>query len=167
MEFDFLKIDMMNLSYIPTYESNQKIKKLIERHIRLLNLSDKFQKIYTTIFFMNLFLTATILCFTILQLSTADDLSTILIYISFLGMFAGQSFLLCLYGQKLIDSSSSVAEGIYNCNWESFEDNNYKKQIIPIMAQSQKGKCFTAMSFAELSLSSFNTVSFKLLNKLK
>lgn len=160
MEFDFLKMDMMDLGHFSSHERKQKIQKLIERHIRLLNLSDKFQKIYSTVFFVNLFLTAMILCFTIFQLAVASDGFVIVFYICFLGIVGGQTFLLCFYGQKLIDSSQSIAEGIYNCDWDSIVDNNFKKEIILVMIQSQKSKRFTALNFADISLPSFNTVSF-------
>ena len=44
-----------------------------------------------------------------------------------------QIWLLCSYGQKLIDSSSAVADEIYGCDWTDLDNNELKKQMIIVM----------------------------------
>ena len=99
------------------------------------------------------------LCFAIFQLSTATDFYVYGFYICYLGIFGGQVLLLCFYGQKLIDSSVSIAEGAYQNEWETLGDNGYKKFLILTIAQAHKSKRLTAMNFAEISLQSFIKVS--------
>ena len=100
------------------------------------------------------------MCFIAFELSLASaKVATYAYYMPFLCMTVGLIFLLCVFGQKLIDSSEAVAEGIYDSGWEDFDEHAFKKQFILILLRAQKAKKFTAMNFATISLPSFTTVS--------
>lgn len=160
MEFDFLKIDLMHLSNVPKHERAKEIKRLTDHHNKLLDISDKLEKCYSPTFLASFVETSMILCLIAFELSTAsDDLSKFKLYIPYLGVMGGQMLVLCIFGQKLLDSSESIADGIYNCQWEEFPDSAFKKQLILMIQRAQKPNRLTAMKYAVISLETCTRVS--------
>lgn len=159
MEFEILKIDLTNFKLIVKHERAGKLTELINRHNQLLDISDKLQKIYSFPFLFSFGISSLIMCFVAFRLSTANnDLTIYGFYVPYLLIMAGQIMLLCLFGQKLINSSEAVADGIYFCGWEDFADVSFKKQFILIMMRAQRAKKLTAMHYADISLPSFTSV---------
>lgn len=159
MEFDILKIDLMELEFSSNVELSAAIERFTERHVKLLNISDKLQEIYGFSFFVSFGISSLIMCFVAFQLSTPSaDMTAFTFYIPYLGMIGGQIFLLCFFGQKLIDSSLSVVDGVYNSNWIECDEHGLKRQLILIILRAQRPKKLTTMNFADISLPSFTTV---------
>lgn len=168
MEFDFLKIELMNLKFLPNQERAEKIKLLIDHHNKLLSTSDKLQDIYSLEFLFSFVGSSMIMCIIVFRLVMAADdadLSVYSFFVPYFAMTAGSILYLCYVGQKLINASESVAEGVYFCDWESFKQINIRKLLVPMLIRSQRNKRLTAMKFADISLVSFTTVSFKTLNE--
>lgn len=156
MEFDFLRVDFLNLRFAPEQERAKIISNLSDHHNKLLSISDNLQDIYNLSFLVSFVISSLIMCFISFQLSTTEfDFVAYSFYVPYLGMVGGQILLLCYFGQKLIDSSQAVADGVYNCGWEDFAN---KKQFILIILRAQRAKRLTAMGFADLSLVSFTSV---------
>lgn len=159
MEFHVLRIDFINIKFIAKDERSKYIQELIDRHNKLLNLCDKMQEIFDLVFLITIAISSLIICSILFQLSLVTiDFAVIGFYVSYMIMVGGQTFLLCLYGQKLITASESVADGVYHCGWEQFIDNNFKKQLVLIICRGQKAKRLTAMRFANIFLESYATV---------
>lgn len=155
MEFDTITSDLRNFSAVSSKDGYKKtLASIVDRHNELLDLIDKLQDIYGLIFFSSFFISSFLMCFTGFQLSTSTDNS---FFIPLLCLIIGQIFLLCFFGQKLIDSSASLADGS-DCGWENFDDNEFKKDISFLILRAKKFKCFTAMKFADISLPSLTTV---------
>lgn len=87
-------------------------------------------------------------------------MSDYIFYASYLGTIVGQIWLLCYYGQKLIDSSADLAEGIYESDWMDLDNNLLRKQIILIMLRVQRLQRLTAKNFAVISFETFATVKY-------
>lgn len=73
MEFDFLKLDFMNLALQPKKDRNTKFIILIDRHNKLLAVSEKLQNVYGPIFLLAFFITSIIECLLLFQLSTSQS----------------------------------------------------------------------------------------------
>lgn len=65
----------------------------------------------------------------------------------------------------LIDSSLSVADTIYEADWEMIVDHKVKKCILLLLKCSQIPKCLTARGFAVVSVALFTSVSIIQKNK--
>lgn len=128
MEFDAIKEELINLRYVNKKKRAKILPNLVNRHNKLLQLSDKMQNICASIFFFSVFITSLIMCFVVFQLSIAFS-TTYSLFVPFLCIVLGQIFLLCVFGQKLIDSSGSLTDGIQMCGWEDFDDNSLKKDL--------------------------------------
>lgn len=162
MEFDFLKQDFFDLRLATKEERKMKISSLIDRHNKLLDIAGKLQNVYSSAFLGSFLISSFIICSCSFQLVQTDKVafSNRVFFVDYLALFAGQIFLLCMLGQKLIDSSLGVAEAVYESGWEDNEDDKFKKQIQLIILRAQRPKIFQAMDFAGVSLESFTTVSF-------
>lgn len=159
MEFDFLKLDFSNLGLESKQVRNAKVTSLIDRHNKLLDLTDKLQQFYGPLFFLGFFLSSVIICLILFQLSTVESNSSENAFqIPFLFIMGGQTLLYCIFGQKLVNSSVGVADGIYDMEWMELDDNDFKKKIILIIIRAHRPKKITAMKFADVSLESFTSV---------
>lgn len=159
VEFEFLKTDFGNLRFIVKHERKEEFKRYIERHNKLLKICDKLQDIYSIIFFTSFAITSMVLCFVVFQISIDQpNVEVYWFYVSFLGIAGVQVWLLCLYGQKLIDASESMTDEIYSCGWETLSEIEFKKQFVLIMARTQKAQRLTALGFADISLETFAAV---------
>lgn len=159
MEFDILKINLMNLKL--KTEPEMSIKECVERHNTLLQLCDKLQDIYGPSLFISFLISSIIMCFKSLQLSTGgkhfeDDVFNIV----YMGMIFGQIWLMCTFGQKLIDSSVGIADGAYECDWTAFDNKKIVKQIAFLILRAQKYKKLTGLKFVEISNETFCTVKY-------
>lgn len=160
MEFHNLKIVLMAIGLTPRERRARRFKELIDHHNKLLNLCDRMQEIFAPIFLATITISSLILCSILFQLSIMDiNLAAIGFFVTYLLIMGGQSFLLCVYGQKLMNASESVADGIYDCGWEDFAGTDFKMNIALIIQRGQKAKRLAAMSFANISLESYTTVS--------
>ena len=159
IEFDTLKDDLKNILKETANNRKKKMQDLIDRHNKLMDISDNLQEIYTVTFLLNFVISSLILCFAVFQISKLESFSTYMFFFVYFIMMSGSILLLCTYGQRIIDSSEAVADGIYESGWEDFNDNEFKKQIIMISLRAQKPKQLTAMNFASVSLESFAAVN--------
>lgn len=162
MEFEILREDFEESFNIPTLNGKHpEIMGLVKRQIDLYELVDELQGIYELNFLFSFVISSLIICFVAFILTVANgNLTLYSFFIPFLGVMMGQIFLLCMYGQKLMDASAEMAHGIYNSNWSEVEDISVRKQLVLIMERCQKEKRLTAMGFADISLPIYARVRF-------
>ena len=161
MEFDILKTNLTNIKTFPKQEKMQELHNLINHHNNLLEICDKLQDIYSFTFLMSFVTSSMIMCLIAFILSLpGSNFNSYLFYVPYLASSLGQVLLLCMFGQKLMDSSESVTEGVFYCGWEEFDDITLKKHFILVIMRAQRIKRMTTMGFADISLETFTTVSF-------
>ena len=143
-EFSELNIDLMNLKRDLNFDDerskNKRINHLVDRHNKLLDLGENLQEIYELIFFFTFTINSLNMCFIAFQLSTANNFGVYVFFIPYMCLIGGQTYLMCFFGQKLIDSSELLADGVYNCGWEEFDDIEAKKKVILMILRAQKPK---------------------------
>lgn len=163
MEFDFLKTVLMNMKLESKNERRLRLAGMIPRHSKLLELSTKLQDIFKIIFLYSFVMSSFVICIVSFQLliSVTDSLTYMIDIVTF-AVALCQHWLLCYFGQKLMDSSVEVANGIYESDWTDFEDTEFRKHLILIILQGQKANKLTAMGFVDISLKTFTSVKKKL-----
>lgn len=159
MEFDVLKIDLIEIRNASKEERHEKTRDFIDRHNKLMDVSDMLQDIYARTFLVNFVISSLSMCFLFFQLSKAPNFAVFAFFLTYLGTMGGQVLLFCVFGQKLIDSSGSIVDGILNCGWEDTDDLSFKKQIVLMLMRAQKAKRLTALGFADISFETFAAVS--------
>lgn len=159
MEFDFLQLDFKALGKESKSEQSKSANKLIDHHNHLLKLSENLQDIYGPIFLLSFLISSIIACLILFQVLIAEsDVSANSFLIPFLIVMVGQNLLLCAFGQKMIDSSTGVADGICSCDWTDFGDEKMRKKIILVIARAQRPMKLSAMRFTDVSLQSYTSV---------
>jgi hypothetical protein len=70
-----------------------------------------------------------------------------------------QLFIRSFYGQQLFDSSSKIAEAIYDSGWEKITDLRIKNDLQMVLIRAQRPSKLTTIKFSTLSLVQFMNVS--------
>lgn len=159
MEFDILKTDFLEIKLTPEEQRMTKMKSLVQRHNGLFAIADKLQQVYSIIFFVCFVISSLVMCYVAFIISTARDFAVYSFYIPLLSLAVGQIFLMCYCGQKLLDSSVDLADGVYNCGWEELNDIKFTKHCLLNIARAQKPQRLSAMGFCDLTLENFTSVS--------
>lgn len=158
MEFDILEIDFMNLKSIGAPEVSKRARALIQRHNCLIALSVKLEKVFSPSFLFNFVQSSFVICLTAFQYTTSSEATQFLFNGSYCAATLNQIWLLCYFGQKIIDSSARVGNGAYDCSWENSLNLKVGKALIMILRRAQTSTKLTAMNFADISLQSFMNV---------
>lgn len=165
MEFEFLSTELSSLSSIELSRRNEKFKSLINWHEKLTALSDELQKIYGFILLNIFVIISIILCLSIHQLIVEEiDFVSLPFNIAYVGIYIGRACSYCVIGERLINSSLSVTDGVYNSGWEDFKDLRTKNFILMLMLRAQKPSRLRILTFHQISLSTtLVSVSFSVL----
>lgn len=154
MNFDTLKTRFENI----TADSASTIKDLISKQLKIMELCDKLEDIYSAMTLYNFMQSSILICFIAFQLSSATELSMVMLHVPYLITACNQILLTCYLGQKLTNSSFGVSVGTYNCAWYMFKETKWKKAVYLCLLRSQRPKCLTAKKFRVVSLESFTSV---------
>lgn len=162
MEIDILKQDFKDAMSLPGTQRMERTIFLVDHHNKLLELCDDLSNIYAPNFLATFVITSFCLCLVAFQLSSGHpDFQEYSFDSAYLGMLAGQVYLICVFGHDLIDGTQEIADGVYESGWEDIDDEPFKRRLGLIIQRSRRPKKLTAMGFAEVSLLSFTTVNFK------
>lgn len=162
MEFDILKADILELRHAPKDEKMKKVQSYVDRHNKLFDITDKLQDIFGVMFLFSFVMSSLVMCYVAFIIATANELATYAFYVPFMLIIGGQTLLLCMYGQKISDSSLDVADGVFCCSWEDMYDKKLTKQLVLMIARAQRPKQLSAMGFIEVTLANFTSVSSNL-----
>jgi gustatory receptor len=159
IEFDMLKEQFRELQKFESKEIAEKLKDCINKQNELREVVEEFQKIFTPTLFIKLILSSFLICASVLQCSTAENILNLLFHLIFCVFTLNQVFILCFFGQILKNSTENVADGIYNCGWENFKDNKLRFSILMALREAQKNSKLTVLNISTISLDQFKTVS--------
>lgn len=160
MQFDILKVDLSEFKDTQSNTGIEDMKTLIDRQIILIELSDKLETIFSPSIFCFVAGFSFIMSLMGFQLSVNFEIMYFLKFIGQLFTSLLEMWLLFYYGQTLIDSSSSLADGIYESEWYESENPQIKKGIILIILRAQRPSKLTSL-FLTISLYHFGSVSIK------
>lgn len=150
MEFYVLKGDFQH-----AIDKNENLKLLVEKHERLIQIINNLHSIFENYLFYYISQSSVVISLMCFQLAVTGDFA---FFIPYLFAKINQIWLLCYFGQKLYDSSSSISDGIFNSNWYAMEDIKIKKNLILIIQRSQKAKILKAQGLDVITFNSFRVV---------
>ncbi|XP_037951221.1 odorant receptor 85b-like [Teleopsis dalmanni] len=126
------------------------LKDIIAYHEKLLNLSDMMNDVFGVPLLFNFMTSTFVLCFVGFQMTIGVSPDMLFKLFLFLFSSTAQIYLICYYGQKLMDASMGVARAVYNQNWYS-ADVRYKKMLVLIAKRAQKPALLKATVFINIS----------------
>lgn len=160
LEFYKIGEDYRELKYETSEELiDREISKLVNRQNQLCELLRKLDDIispYHLIFTVNSFIIVGFLAFVLVSAPSATQYLMDCILFGVVVIF--ESFLIGVFAQFLLNSLEFVADSVYDCGWECFEDNRMRKNILLILRNSQRIKGFSLMGFGEISCELIETV---------
>ncbi|XP_073816986.1 odorant receptor 49a-like [Musca autumnalis] len=159
MHFDYITRNLE--SYQPMETKTQKdlkvVSELVRKHQILLELADDLREIFSLLVLVMLFSTvATLFCAAVYVLTQGVN-KNVLGYLAFLPTSLGQYFMVCYYGQLIINKSLEIGEAAYSQTWYN-GCQSYKKSILAIMGRAQRQCEINAGGFQTTNLKGFESV---------
>ncbi|CAB3258405.1 unnamed protein product [Arctia plantaginis] len=134
----------------------QELNKIILRHHALIRLAGDVEHMFSFALLVNFFNSSIIICFCGFCCVIVEKWNE-LVYKSFLTTALSQTWLLCWYGQRLLESSARVSDALYECGWYKAAQN-IKSSVLIMLHRSQKDIHVTTYGFSVISLSSYTTI---------
>lgn len=134
------------------------IKYWVERHKHIVRLVTAIGDAYGIALLLHMLtttITLTLLAYQATKINAVDVYAASVI--GYLLYSLGQVFMLCIFGNRLIEESSSVMEAAYSCHW--YDGSEEAKTFVQIVCQQcQKAMSISGAKFFTVSLDLFASV---------
>ncbi|XP_055849947.1 putative odorant receptor 85d [Episyrphus balteatus] len=160
MSMHFKYIGKKIEQYCPTGkpEDSAFFGKLIEQHQLILKLCLDLNEIFGISLVFNFFSSSGIICLSAFQVTVEGPGMEFMKFFLLLISALGQLFIVCSFGNELIESSLSIIECIFNHPWYR-GSQSYKKQLVIFILRCQKPATLIAKGYSVVSLVTFKQVS--------
>ncbi|KAH0950410.1 OrUA3 [Eciton burchellii] len=143
----------------------QKIKlqiiSIIKHHYTILWFCDYMEAIFSQMLFLQMLASSLIICLVGFQVAgtniTANVVSKLIKYISYLLMALFQLLLFCIPGDALINESCTISRALYTINWYELPVS-FKTEMCLLTLRSQRPSKITAGKFYVMHLENFSAV---------
>nr|AOE48021.1 putative odorant receptor OR16 [Athetis lepigone] len=136
---------------------HKEIVAIVQRHHALIRLRGDVEDLCSFALLINFINSSIIICFCGFCCVLFEKWNE-MAYKSFLTTSLSQTFLLCWYGQKLIDASQRLSDALYNCGWYNTGSKKARSAVLIMMHRAQKGIYVTTYGFSIISLASYSTI---------
>ncbi|XP_022831643.1 odorant receptor 85c-like [Spodoptera litura] len=134
----------------------KEITEIVLRHHSLIRLTGDVENMFSLALLINFMNSSIIICFCGFCCVLIEKWNEVA-YKSFLVTALSQTWLLCWYGQKLIDSSQRLADALYGCGWYN-SSKRARSAVLIMLHRAQKGIYVTTHGFSVISLASYSTI---------
>ncbi|CAH2096947.1 unnamed protein product [Euphydryas editha] len=134
----------------------EELIQIIHQHQALIRLSGDVENMYTFSLLVNFLNSSIIICFCLFCCAFYEKWNEFAYKLFFITAIM-QIWMLCWYGQQLLDTSTGVAEALYNCGWY-MASKSVKKSILIMIHRSQKRVYITTYGFSIISLECYSTI---------
>ncbi|XP_058448847.1 odorant receptor 85b-like [Malaya genurostris] len=135
----------------------QELVSCVQLHQTVVDLSNQLESIFSPSILVNFVGSSVILCLVGFQTTSNISAFDLFKFSLFLVSSLVQIFLLCYYGNKLIESSSLISYSAFEADWY-LADTRYQKSLLFVMTRAGKWQKLTAMKFSVVSLASYSTI---------
>jgi hypothetical protein len=155
LEFEILAKDLEKVDDKTEFKD---IKKLVERHENLLDISEQVKNIFSISNMITFIGSSILLCLPAFLALSSHESFLILKFSSCFIFLALQTGAVCFYGDKLRTSSLKVSENITLCDWYKVKDKKVLKALQLILLRSQNPVQMTALKFVNISIETFTRI---------
>nr|QGW50707.1 odorant receptor 9 [Propsilocerus akamusi] len=137
-------------------ETNEKLKKCIDIHCKLIEICDSLNSIYSVPLLVQILAASGVICLIGFIIMVLDFVYAIP---SIFGFFTSlsQIFLPCWFGNMLRESSVKIADQIFMSDFHQL-NNSQRKELILVIQRSHRAKTIKASKFFTLKLSGFGAI---------
>jgi hypothetical protein len=161
--FDHLSSEIATLNIAKVNERTSKLKEIVAVHQKVFDICSKLEKLILPSLFLHFLQSSSEFVSTVLYIISTKHLFNIIFFVPHLSSQMFQVLLVCLFGQKVIDSSLQVQHAIYHL-FDWFESRD-KQTLLLIMLRSQKERKIKAIGFNLISKETFTKVKWRCLIK--
>ncbi|XP_031764107.2 odorant receptor 4 [Galleria mellonella] len=129
---------------------------IIVRHRTLIRLCKDVETIFSFSLLVSFLNSSVIICFSNFCCVVIEKWYEFM-YKSFLSTTLCQTWLICWYGQKLLDSGERLSQSLYSCGWY-WTSQKIKKNIHIMIHRSQRDVCVTTYGFTKICLASYTAI---------
>jgi hypothetical protein len=159
ISFDNLRDDIRELKNVENHEKEEALKKLVQDHTALLNLSSKLEAILTSIIFISFLQSSAGICIIGFEIIAVEEIAKRAVFSLFLCSNVCQIFAVCFFSQQIIDGSTSIGGGIFeSCDWYATKSMKLRKAYLLMILRSQKAQTLTAKRYQTMSMASFGHI---------
>ncbi|XP_016959768.3 odorant receptor 85f [Drosophila biarmipes] len=151
------------------YKDREFLSKIVDKQVYLASMQNDLNDIFGGSLLLSLLTTASVLCtvavYTLLQGVSLEGCT----YVIFIGTSAMQVYLVCYYGQQVLDLSAQVAHAVYNHDFHN-ASIAYKKYLLIIIIRAQQPVELSAMGYLPISLDTFKqlmSVTYRVITMLR
>ncbi|XP_021710207.1 odorant receptor 85c [Aedes aegypti] len=153
MHFDVLSDRLSVLQH----NDHKELAKCVERHSVLLDLCLRVENIFSRSMLASFLLSSVIICLTGFQVFAQDSINKAIPYATFLFLHMVDVYLLCYYGNLMMEKSLAVSNYAYESLWY-LGNRPFQKSILIILERGQRAQKLTAMKFIDINLTCFKTI---------
>lgn len=129
---------------------------IVERHRALVRLSGDVEEMFSFALLVNFFNSSIIICFCGFCCVIVEKWNE-MVYKSFMTTALSQTWLLCWYGQRLLESSQGLSDALYESGWYK-ATRKIKSSVLIMLHRAQKDVHVTTYGFSIISLASYTTI---------
>ncbi|XP_026322996.1 odorant receptor 85c-like [Hyposmocoma kahamanoa] len=134
----------------------REISEIILKHRALIRLSGDVENMFSFALLVNFFNSSIIICFCGFCCIIVEKWNE-MVYKSFLTTALSQTWLLCWYGQRLLESSTGLSDALYSSGWYRVS-KRISNAVIIMINRTQKEVHVTTYGFSVMSLASYTTI---------
>ncbi|XP_077261552.1 odorant receptor 13a-like [Temnothorax americanus] len=136
------------------------IKDLINRHQRIIDLSDNIEDLFSNIALLQFIWNTLVICcigfVIVISIGTEEGATMITKSLIFYVAITLEAFVFCYAGEYLSAKSKSIGDAAYECFWYDMTPSECRVLMF-LMLRSQKRLTITAGNITDLSLEGFTT----------
>ncbi|XP_012219956.1 odorant receptor 13a-like isoform X1 [Linepithema humile] len=137
------------------------IKILINRHQRIIDLSDNIEDLFSNIALLQFIWNTLVICcigfLIVISVGTDEGATVITKSLIFYVAITLEAFVFCYAGEYLSAKSKSISDAAYECFWYDLTPSECRVLMF-LMLRSQKRLTITAGKMTDLSLEGFTTI---------
>ncbi|XP_065077192.1 odorant receptor 4-like [Ochlerotatus camptorhynchus] len=162
VHFMILKYDLENITNesIDTYGKlptlNERLFNVVQKHQKIEEYKKSMDVIFNFALFYNFFVSSFIICIQGFMVTAASGY-TLVKFALFLASFLVELFLLCFYGQHIVESSVQAAEAAYNCPWYN-TNRQFRTIILQMINKAQIPLTLMAWKIWPVDLNTFASI---------
>ncbi|XP_046972462.1 putative odorant receptor 92a [Vanessa cardui] len=164
VQFSLLQYDLSNIVNKNSYLSNHdlglvetELVELIKWHQALIKLSNKLEVIYSKSTLYNFISSSVLICLTGFNVVAIQNVAIAFMFLVFLSASLLQIYLLCFFGDLLMNSTMEVRDAVYNCKWY-YLNAKIRKNLIIVHSRAQEPCKLTAFGFSDVNLRAFMSI---------
>ncbi|XP_070150830.1 uncharacterized protein [Polyergus mexicanus] len=162
-QIDIMRQGLLEISS-KNHASLTAIKVLINRHQRIIDLSDNVEDLFSNIALLQFIWNTLVICcigfLIVISIGTEEGATMITKSLIFYVAITLEAFVFCYAGEYLSAKSKSISDAAYECLWYELTPSECRILMF-LMLRSQKRLTVTAGKITDLSLEGFTTVSLR------